>query len=315
MAQNFQACMVILFALCSLSEMSIQARKQESPRKENKAETGRVSQAALKSFVKRMIQHIDQDKNGMISREEMKHWVTYISKISKQRVTNVNWAGLNPQNLATISWKDYLERSFGTASESANGDSELQRTIRNDKRRWKTADRNKDEKLSLQEFSDFLHPEGSPYMRDAVIRETLESADKDKSGTISEDEYINDIAHAYGTKAEKSRKEPKWIERERKQFRTFLDKDKDGKLNFEEVGEWVMPADYDAVKAEIGHLFYYIDTNRNGALTDDEIFGSQDVFVSSMATDYGSAIEYMDEIWTTSDKNKKKKKNGPSKKP
>ena len=47
-----------------------------------------------------------------------------------------------------------------------------------DRRRWDLADENKDERLSKEEFSHFLHPEEADHMRDIVVQETLEDIDK-----------------------------------------------------------------------------------------------------------------------------------------
>ena len=41
--------------------------------------------------------------------------------------------------------------------------------IERDQRRWKAADKDKDNKLSKEEFQDFLHPEEAEHMRDIVV--------------------------------------------------------------------------------------------------------------------------------------------------
>lgn len=63
--------------------------------------------------------------------------------------------------------------------------------MQRDKRRWEAADKNKDNKLSKEEFADFLHPEEAAYMHDVVILETIEDIDKDGDGNISLQEYIS----------------------------------------------------------------------------------------------------------------------------
>ena len=61
---------------------------------------------------------------------------------------------------------------------------------RRDKRRWDLADEDKDDALSLLEFSNFLHPEDAEHMRDIVITETMEDVDQNKDGKLSLEEYI-----------------------------------------------------------------------------------------------------------------------------
>ena len=54
-----------------------------------------------------------------------------------------------------------------------------------DKKRWHTADEDKDGTLNKLEFKHFLHPEESDHMRDIVVSETLDDIDKDGDGLIS----------------------------------------------------------------------------------------------------------------------------------
>lgn len=56
--------------------------------------------------------------------------------------------------------------------------------------------------------------------------------------------------------------EPEWVEREKKHFMEHRDKDKDGRLNKEELGLWIMPEGYDHVEAEAKHLIYEADVDK-----------------------------------------------------
>ena len=49
---------------------------------------------------------------------------------------------------------------------------------------------------------------------------------------------------------------------------SLRDKDGDGKLNREELKQWIMPENYDHAKAEAAHLIYESDTDSvSGVLT------------------------------------------------
>jgi hypothetical protein len=61
---------------------------------------------------------------------------------------------------------------------------------RRDRRRWERADLDKDDKLTKDELTSFLHPEEIDHMKDIMVEETMEDIDKDKDGKISLDEYI-----------------------------------------------------------------------------------------------------------------------------
>ena len=62
------------------------------------------------------------------------------------------------------------------------------------------------------------------------------------------DEYLADL----WTGGENGEKEPEWVEEERKQFKEFRDRNGDGKLDRQEVEEWILPQDFD--HSDVSHI-------------------------------------------------------------
>ena len=56
--------------------------------------------------------------------------------------------------------------------------------------------------------------------------------------------------------------EPDWVKTEREQFKSFRDKNGDGRMDSSEVRDWVMPDDYDHTEAESKHLIFESDLDR-----------------------------------------------------
>lgn len=56
----------------------------------------------------------------------------------------------------------YIDEELGPEEEAAE--------IAHDEQRWKLADTDGDSKLNKEEFSNFIHPEDAPHMRDALIQ-------------------------------------------------------------------------------------------------------------------------------------------------
>lgn len=56
--------------------------------------------------------------------------------------------------------------------------------------------------------------------------------------------------------------EPDWVRTEREQFSDFRDLNKDGKMDQDEIRQWVMPQDYDHAQAEARHLVYESDQDK-----------------------------------------------------
>ena len=68
------------------------------------------------------------------------------------------------------------------------------------------------------------------------------------------------------------------------------DKDKDGKLDKEEMAAWIVPGNDDSAADEAGHLIEESDTNDDGKLSKDEIVTKHELWVGSSATSYGKGL-------------------------
>lgn len=221
---------------------------------------------------------------------ELKAWIQFTQRRYIQDDVERQWRSHNPENNSTIQWDSYRKNVYGFMDEMDPTDLEKEdngfsykKMLARDRRRWSVADRDGDDALSKSEFTDFLHPEESTWMRDIVVSETVDDIDKDNDGRVSVEEYIGDMYRA----SDEQEEEPEWVKHERETFATFRDKDKDGYLNNEEVKDWIIPHDFDHAEAESKHLIYEADNDSDEKLTKEEILNKYDVFVGSQATDFG----------------------------
>lgn len=88
-------------------------------------------------------------------------------------------------------------------------------------------------------------------------------------------------------------KAPGWVEREREEFARQFDKNKDGKLDREEVRDWALPQRGESLD-EAKHLIDGSDDDADGSLSVDEIMVHWELFVGSKATDHGETLRQMD---------------------
>lgn len=255
-----------------------------------------LSPAESKERLKKIVERIDADNDGYVTQKELEEWIRYTQKRYIRDDVDKQWKVYNAQESSRISWEEYRNTTYGTADGSDDDSDEegatFQDMVRRDKRRWDTADKDKDGYLNKEEFGNFLHPEESEEMKDIVVEETMDDIDKDKDGKLSLEEYIGDM---YGGPGE-GEVEPDWVQNEKDQFNNFRDKDKDGFMSRDEVRDWIMPVDYDHSTSEARHLIYEADKNKDQKLSHEEILDKYDLFVGSQATDYGEALTRHDEF-------------------
>lgn len=209
-----------------------------------------------------------------------------------------HWGYHDKNEDGKISWEEYKNTAFGMVENmdeihDHHRNLTYSQVIERDHRRFSLADQNSDQLLGKEEFADFLHPHEAPHMRDTVIDETLMDMDKNRDGFVELEEYINDLWPAY---ERDGKEEPDWLAAEREQFNSHRDKDGDKKLDRKELGDWILPEDFDHAEAEAKHLIYEADFNKDKVLSKAEIMDQQDLFVGSQATDFGDYFVRHDEF-------------------
>ncbi|KAI5703817.1 hypothetical protein M8J75_016525 [Diaphorina citri] len=225
-----------------------------------------------------IVDKIDKDKDGFVSKEELKEWIQFTQKRYIHNDVESQWRTHNPEDKEKITWDEYREKVYGfldevDAAELAKDEDQgfsYKNMLNRDKRRWDVADIDGDRALTREEFASFLHPEETAHMRDLVVVETMEDIDKDKDGKVSLREYIGDMFRGGDTDGDEEL--PDWVK------------------------NWILPPDFDHSDAEARHLIYESDSDADQKLTKDEILAKYDLFVGSQATDFGEALVRHDEF-------------------
>ncbi|CAH8607347.1 unnamed protein product [Dicrocoelium dendriticum] len=215
--------------------------------------------------------------------------------MSSRKMALWGWSKIPRKNRNLLTWNEFLDSAYGSDEvqrQNSQLSADLRLQMRMDKRRWNAADLNGDKKLTFAEYTSFLHPQLENHMRDSLVSDVLETIDRNQDGVVSEHEYLEELARAYRSTYIQGVVEPKWVFKERVQFRKYLDTDRNGLLNHEEIGEWVLPQDYEESEAEAQYLFYHVDLSKDGVLTLDEVMAKADLFLHSQVTNFGKAIEY-----------------------
>ncbi|CAL7935151.1 unnamed protein product [Xylocopa violacea] len=185
-----------------------------------------------------IVDKIDKDKDGYVTREELKDWILYTQKRYIRDNIEQQWKSHNPEGKEKLPWTEFLAMVYGDMDEheAENDEKSKDNTLsyvamlKKDRRRWSAADLDGDDALTKEEFSAFVHAEEADHMKDVVVLETMEDMDKDADGKISLSEYIGDMYD--GAEGEE---EPEWVKNEKEQFSMYRDKDGNGFLDFDEI--------------------------------------------------------------------------------
>ncbi|KYO21960.1 reticulocalbin-1 [Alligator mississippiensis] len=239
----------------------------------------------------KIVDRIDDDKDGYVTTEELKNWIKRVQKrYIYENVAKV-WKDYDLNKDNKISWEEYKQATYGYYLENpeefqdATDQHNFKKMLPRDERRFRTADLDGDSAATREEFTAFLHPEEFEHMKDIVVLETLQDIDKNEDGFVDQDEYIADMFAN-----EEGGPEPDWVVTEREQFSDFRDLNKDGKMDKEEIRHWILPQDYDHAQAEARHLVYESDVDKDQKLTKEEILDNWNMFVGSQATNYGEDL-------------------------
>lgn len=259
-----------------------------------KDEYDELTPEEAKKRLKVLVRRVDTDSDGFVTEAELTNWIKEMFNKRLEEGVEEDVKTKDEDKDGKITWDEYKKSTYGAEElDGGEADEESKKMLFVDKRRFDTADKDKDGGLTKMEYVRFMHPESSPDMEDVQVAETIEDIDLNKDGFVSLDEFLGDYKDADDAEAD----EPEWVTEERKKFKEAYDKDNDGKLNKEEVKLWVLPeTEFAMAQEEAKHLVTSADENKDGKLSEEEIVNNHETFVGSEATDYGRALPKHEEL-------------------
>jgi len=238
---------------------------------------------------------IDSDGDKRISEMELKDWIMFTQ--NRYMLENTEYVfdehDLNKDKL--ISWPEYEEASQKLGSINIEGhdhaDIDLSKGTDRDKRKFLHADVNSDGYCNKEEFQGFVHPEQRDYMKQFLVNEAFLEMDTNNNGLIEKDEYVRAVS-----RDEDGSKNTDWVENELQNFDEYLDKNHDGKLDSEEILQWVAPESSEQALEEAQHLMGTVDENKDAFISKEEMLKHVETFINSQVTDYGELLLRHDEL-------------------
>lgn len=133
-----------------------------------------------------------------------------------------------------VSWPEVVQDTYGSDPEDLSLDeNSLDKLVHTDKETFEAADLNNDGYLDSEEFKAYTHPEETPRMFPLLLKQALDEKDTDKDGYINFQEFLGDRAKS---------EDKDWLIVEKDKFDHEHDKNKDGRLDSDEVLTWLVPS-------------------------------------------------------------------------
>ncbi|THD20042.1 Reticulocalbin-1 [Fasciola hepatica] len=242
-----------------------------------------------KKRLARLVERMDTNQDGAVNKEELVDWIVHSFKLLDLESSRQRLKDRDENSDGAVSWAEYLHKTFGYSELEMdelkkNDGPETQafvQSVEHEKVKFDSADLDKNGLLNETEYAAFEYPHNYPHMAPYEIIQTLKDFDRDKDEFISEEEYLQD-----------SKMQPEALQIEKANFKRY-DKNGDGKLDKEELVNWVTPGFERTAVSEAEHLIMETDSDKDGQLSKDEILRQHELWVGSQATDYGRHLEQM----------------------
>ncbi|KAI4498191.1 hypothetical protein M0802_006677 [Mischocyttarus mexicanus] len=226
-----------------------------------------------------LLTKMDLNQDNFIERNELKAWILRSFSMLSDEESQDRMEDTDSDEDGKVSWDEILQDIYGSDPQDLAYDEQL---ISYDKETFDAADLNKDGYLNSEEFKAYTHPEETPRMFPLLLKQVLDEKDTDKDGYISFQEFL-------GEKAKSEGKE--WLLTKKDKFDHEYDKNRNGKLESDEILLWRVPSNEDIADDEVNHLFAASDDDHDNRLSFEEILDHHDTFVGSEATDYGDQLK------------------------
>ncbi|XP_011171995.1 45 kDa calcium-binding protein [Solenopsis invicta] len=254
-----------------------------------------------RNLLEDIFRRADTDKNQLLDIQELAKWIhakitEHITRAMRENVGLFTAIDNNPRN-GEVSWEEYhayFLRTHGFSETYINSHNKkhsempraLKESIMRDRARWAEAARNDPEKLALDEFLAFTHPESSHRALLQMVEDLFEKFDRDGDEQLTEDEFSDLPSEGVGLDLREDRQQSiGGSEDRRKEFRHLIDKNKNGKADRTELLMYIDPRNPRHAIQEAQHLITLSDMNLDGKVDLSEILSKMDLFLDSKMVD------------------------------
>ncbi|KAL7292867.1 hypothetical protein TKK_0013541 [Trichogramma kaykai] len=250
-----------------------------------------------KGLLEMIFTKADTNEDKFLDIKELSKWIhgkiiDHIDKAMRDNIGLFTTIDNNPRD-GEVTWDEYhahFLRQIGLpASYILEHDKRhsalsrpLKEAIMRDRARWTEAARTDPDRLALDEFLAFTHPESSHRALLQMVEDLFEKFDRDGDEQLTEDEFSE--LPSDGSGPDQSLSLPVSQER-REEFRHLIDKNRDGKADRAELLAYIDPRNPRHAIQEARHLIDLSDSDHDGKLKLAELLNKKELFLASKMVD------------------------------
>lgn len=249
----------------------------------------------------------DTNNDSFLTHKELSRWIEakiqqHINQAHAENYILFASVDVNPKN-GLVSWDEYHNfflKQRGYSKEYLDKhdkhhtglDRKTKETIMRDKAAWSEASRINPKQLTVDEFLSFRHPESSHATILTLVEELFDKFDEDGDQVLTEDEFSHLHMDGDGDQSGETFRQDE--ENRRIEFRTEIDKNKDGRADRRELLMYIDPKNPRHAREESETLIALADVNHDGVLSLVEVLNKMDLFLGSKMVD--TAKSFHDEF-------------------
>lgn len=243
---------------------------------------------------------MDVDGDGVVSQEELKLWHEQQGLNSSKRRAKNEFEGADQDHDGFVTLKEYLEDDFDRDVNGTGEFDEMQhyniKWIKNTRKTFHLADKNKDDKLDEHEFYVFIHPEegGKGELTQHLISQDVHDHDLNSDHKLDFKEFFEGMYN----ELEVHEEPPPSDEAEGHEGEEHKDEHHEDEVDPSD------PYNDEARKKKAKELFDSMDTDKDGILTPEEIHAHDDVLKKLHPTEAEYAKDQAKHLVGEADANK-----------
>ncbi|XP_030379256.1 reticulocalbin-1-like [Scaptodrosophila lebanonensis] len=263
------------------------------------------SSSKVHKAAQNLIDSVDRNTDKLLSMKELQKFMEKLEWLQLEPQVDHFWKlYARSEGASHLSWMKYRNRAHDILLQGDHFFSfsilpqfyHPQERLRRELRRWRAADCDEDGRLSREEFSAFIQPDGYVHMQELVSMELMEQLDYNNDGVLVYEEFARQRPVVVRNADELPFQDS---HRQQQIHDEFQEKHRKRGMNIKELYLWLKQHHFDNYAHAAQQLIDTFDHNADQKLSEQEMVSNCGRFHQSMRQKLGEdmlqlALEYLD---------------------